>query len=103
MICWLSFVDPNKAEGDRNLGVALVEIDDEDKAEALKTIREKFPYALLGAETVAAAILKAHLMACNPGGEVLCTPIPEVPKGLKLNRLYSRSELEALAPPEEAP
>lgn len=54
-LIWMSFVDPKRPEGERFLGVALVEVPDEitDHREQLK-----------------AAIRRAWRMKCNPGGEI---------------------------------
>jgi hypothetical protein len=63
---WLSFLGH---EG--GLGVCLIELDDDEIAEAKECLAVKHPHAEPGAELAAAAMTKAHLMECNPGGDVL--------------------------------
>ena len=73
---WLSFADPHLPKGQQFLGVAIVEAPD-------------FIFACRLAKT----------LGCNPGGEVRGWEVPdsyEGPPPLPLNRLMSKSEMEAL-------
>jgi hypothetical protein len=90
---WLSFADSY-----RFLGAAIVTLDEEDIEEAAAEVAEHFPHARAGAEVVAAATMKAHLMGCNPGGEVCCTELDpaRLPPEARLHRLLQREELAAL-------
>ena len=95
---WLSFVGLDPAGAERFLGVCLVEVDDEDRAEAKAILDVQFPQHTAGVEEVAAMSRKAHLMGCNPGGQMLIAEVdPELvaAKGLPLYRLLSRAELTA--------
>jgi hypothetical protein len=49
---WLSFCDPNRPEGQRLLGGCIVQ-----------------------ADSMAQAMIEAHIQGCNPGGEVVGIPI----------------------------
>lgn len=74
---WLSFADPDLPRGERFLGVCIVPADNRDHA-----------------------IEKAHLYGCNPGGEVLCIPIPPdlqrlLPKGFE-KRLLTSADVDEL-------
>lgn len=51
---WLSFCDTDKPEGQRFIGVAIVR-----------------------GWSVADAALMAHVLGCNPGGQVMAVPAPE--------------------------
>lgn len=70
---WLSFVDPDRAEGVRFLGVAIVE-----------------------ARGPALAALRAHNLGINPGGEVAILPLPWPPKPEDCDRLLTAAEAQAL-------
>jgi|SRR5580765_458732 len=97
---WLSFVDQDRPEGQRFLGVCIVEVTDEDAAEAKAIIDAKFPRHAEGAEWIAAATRKAWLMGCNPGGEIATADITDArpPEGvdLPLHRLLQKPEMERL-------
>lgn len=74
---WLSFVDDALPKGQRFLGGCLVQ-----------------------AGSATAALIKAHAMKINPGGEVAIVEItdryePNVAR-FQLNHLYSRAEIEAM-------
>jgi hypothetical protein len=72
---WLSFVDTSRPEGDRFLGVCIVE-----------------------AVGPVSAVGVAHARGCNPGGEVGITgpaPLELWPSDLR-NRLLTREEAEGL-------
>jgi hypothetical protein len=74
---WLSFVDDDLPKGQRFLGGCLVQ-----------------------AGSTTAALIKAHAMEINPGGEVAIVEI--TPKYVantakfQTNHLYSKAELEAM-------
>ena len=74
MFWWLSFVDPSRPEGQRNLGCTVVE-----------------------AGGMTEAIAETHLRGINPGGEVMATGFADdgslTPTQLDfvLNKLRSRS------------
>lgn len=75
MYVWLSFCDPNKPEGERFLGVSVVEADNLPDAMGV-----------------------AWLTGCNPGGEIqgfLMDKVVRVPNEC-LHRLLSRDEAMAL-------
>lgn len=55
-IWWLSFADPDRPQGERFLGVSLIEIEDEPGADLRDRIK--------------AVIRKSWATGCNPGGEV---------------------------------
>jgi hypothetical protein len=67
---WLSFVDPDKPEGQRLLGVAIVDVNDEEAAHAKLDVAARFPNAQPDAEWIAAATSRAWAVGCNPGGEI---------------------------------
>jgi hypothetical protein len=96
----LSFVDGAKPEGQRFLGVCIVDVTDEDAADAQAILDDRFPQHAEGAAWIAAATRKAWLMGCNPGGEVAAIDITEAPppKGVELpvHRLLQRPELVRL-------
>lgn len=98
---WLSFVDPDRPDGERFLGVAVVDVTDEDAARARLVLTARFPKALPDAEWIAAATSKAHREGCNPGGEVVAFDItPWHPQkqlaAMPRNRLLSRQDLHEL-------
>lgn len=70
---WLSFVDPEKPDGQRFLGVAIVE-----------------------GSGVASASIKAHELGVNPGGAVKGIPLTgdALPSAELRNRLLSIDELK---------
>jgi hypothetical protein len=75
MLWWLSFADESRPRGQRFLGVAIVEAEDE-----------------------LTAVRKTHALGINPGGSVLINGGPEVAeevaeKGYPRDRLLSRAEL----------
>jgi hypothetical protein len=74
-LMWLSFVDPDKPAGRRNLGVIVTRAVD-----------------------VIDAVEKTHAMGINPGGEVLCAQLPDKPTvpARYLDRLLTRDEAETL-------
>jgi hypothetical protein len=73
IIWWLSFVDPDRAEGDRFLGACVVETVEADMEQAVK---------------------EAWFRGCNPGGEVsLVTLTMKEALRFDRNRLFMREEL----------
>lgn len=88
---WLSFVDRDQTPP--FLGVAIVEVTDEDIADA-QTVLEDFPNHGEKAALIVAAIRKAKAMGCNPGGEVQGSDITDADLPLlPLNRLMGTAEL----------
>jgi hypothetical protein len=96
-LLWLSFCDPDRPVGEHFLGVALVEVEDEEIADARLEVAQRFPHARPGAEIVLAATRKAHLLGCNPGGEVLSAEMPPDHAAWQAphHRLLSRTDLVA--------
>ena len=90
-VCWLSFAD---GERGHFLGVAIVEIDDDDIREAQADLNARFPNHLPNAAIVAASVRKAWLMGCNPGGSVMCNELPLDHPGPR-HRLLSKAALIA--------
>ena len=88
---WLSFADDAG-----NLGCCIVAVTEEEADAALEQITQAFPHAAPGAEWIAAAAAKAWEMGCNPGGEMLATPIPDT-RNFPLYRLMSKAEAKTLA------
>src|SRR5438477_12296433 len=75
-LMWMSFVDPDKPEGQRFLGVVI-----------------------LRARSVTEGITLAHRLKINPGGEVITVELPPdcpVPEDYK-GRLLTREDTERLA------
>lgn len=107
---WLSFCDSSLPKGSQFLGVAIVDVTDEDIREAAWEVALLFPQASDGSDVIAAAVKKAHATGCNPGGEVQLADITDTADPVILARaprhqLLSKAELAALkndAPPERA-
>lgn len=97
---WISFVDTDKPKGERFLGVAIVEVTDEDVAAMQEEIELKFPNRLPGAEWIAAALRHAHDAGCNPGGQPGSIEMDEESlkhlDGVPRDRLLSKDELRRL-------
>lgn len=98
---WLSFLDPDRPEGDRILGVTVVDVTEDQATAAALTLAAFFPKAGRGAAWIAAAIQQAHQTGSNPGGEVATVDLTDVTAPEKLaqiprNRLLTRPELERL-------
>lgn len=97
---WLSFVDPFGAEGQRFLGVCIVDVIEEE-AEAEKRLLPKT--ALSGAEWVGAAARRAWRMRCNPGGQMNAYPLP-TPTPFARDRLFSLEDLISMGmAPQQIP
>lgn len=78
MTCYLSFCDELRPKGSQFLGGAIVPGDD-----------------------LISAVKMAHVLGCNPGGEVVGHPIPEdidarIPDEYRA-RLLTRAEIDTLA------
>lgn len=97
---WLSFVDPARPDGECFLGVAVVDVTEEDAARARLILAKRFPHALPDAEWIAAATSKAHREGCNPGGEVagfdLTAQDRQKLAALPRNRLLSSQDVHEL-------
>ena len=92
---YMSFADEERGF----LGACLVEVDEEEIEEAKEFVAQKYPNALPGADLAQAAMRKAHLMACNPGGQVLTSDVTDVAEKLEQWPRYcllSKSDLEQL-------
>jgi hypothetical protein len=77
-LLWLSFVDPEKPQGERSLGVIITEASD-----------------------VVDAAGKLHDLGINPGGEVACWPVNEEHRKIlapHMNKLMSADEINQLKP-----
>jgi len=74
---WLSFCDGERPKGEQFLGGCLVDVTEDDAAEALLFIQQQFPNAQPGSEWIGAASRKAHQLGCNPGGEMVSIEIPQ--------------------------
>jgi hypothetical protein len=110
---WLSFIDPDRPTGTQFLGVAVVDVTEAEMDAAkpsLLTRRAQFhlPPPEEDACWIHAAIVTAHRLGCNPGGEVATLRMdthprfPLVEGRFPRGRLLSRAELELLdVPPEE--
>jgi len=104
---WLSFFDPDLPKGEQFLGVAIVDVTTDD-AEAVRAelgrIRAMNGLRPPEAEAIwiAAAIRKAHAMACNPGGEVAAIRIDDAPQFADMDancprdRVLSEAQLRTL-------
>jgi len=96
---WLSFCDGDRPTGEQFLGVAVVDVSDDQATAALEDIKTRFTHAQPGAEWLGAAMREAWRLGCNPGGEVQSMELPQddprlvmVPRG----RLMQKPELEDL-------
>ncbi len=93
---WLSFADSNRPKGQQFLGVAIVEVTDDDATAAQSGLPRS---AQPDAEWIAAAAAKAWEMGCNPGGQVAAVDITDTPPTTPdppLYRLLSKAELRRL-------
>lgn len=73
---WLSFIDP---DGGCDLGICVVDVSEADVAASRAALSARdLPVRVLphGADWVVAAVYKAHLRGCNPGGVVTFYEIP---------------------------
>ena len=95
----MSFVNPHGPDGERFLGVAIVDVTPEDVNEILA---EKPEFRTRTTEQLytIGAIRKAWKTGCNPGGEVLSSDVTDAPAD-KLARfprhqLMTREEVDLL-------
>lgn len=107
---WLSFCDSDRPTGEQFLGVAIIDVTDEDAADNRDEVdrrRAQFNQPPPGEDEeyvyyLAAAIRMAHLLGCNPGGEVAGVRLDDeahfadMDASCPRNRLLLRPELEAL-------
>lgn len=105
---WLSFVDPDRPEGEQFLGAVVVDVDEADvalaepAATAIRASHGLPPLSEPRDQWMAAAIGKASRLHVNPGGEVaslrldaipgFATECPPYPR----NQILSRAEIEKL-------
>lgn len=108
-VYWLSFSDSDRPDGQRNLGVCLVEVTPLDVVAFRPGLYLRFPSLLsLGpedleeAEWVGAAVDRAHRAHCNPGGDVSARRLDHLPtwpivRGYyPLRTLLQRDQVEAI-------
>lgn len=89
---WLSFVDPEKTEGESFLGVCLIDVTFEDVHQVPGRFR------LPDGGWLAAAVQKSWKVGCNPGGAVAGYDItPGGPNALPRDRLLSAADLDGFA------
>ena len=91
---WLSFVDGERPDGHRFLGVAIVDVTPEE--EEYQLLLRPDMYDKEKGPSICAAAVKAHGLGINPGGEVMAMEMRKdvIPEGMK-NRLLTQAELEA--------
>lgn len=106
---WLSFCDSDRPTGQQFLGVVVIDVTKADVDAAagfLAKRRAEFhlPPADDEARWLAGAIRKAHVLGCNPGGEVASHRLDDLPDFAKhgprypRGKLLSKAEIEALEP-----
>ena len=96
---WLCFTDEERPAEQQFLGVAVIDVTDEEAAAAKGDLHDRHPHAQQeGAEWLAAAIQLAWRHHCNPGGSIMFVDITDDPEavGMPRNRLMSKDELVAL-------
>lgn len=96
---WLSFCDVTLPKGQQFLGACIVDVTPADVELARLETLLRFPLAEPGAEYIAAAIINAHALGCNPGGEVASHEIPTDHPNLALYTkgvLMDRATCEAI-------
>jgi hypothetical protein len=82
---WLSFCDGARPQGQQFIGVAVVDVTEEEADEAALSMPR-------GDRWVIAACQKAWRDGCNPGGQMLSDGIPDAPR----SRLMQMPELKSL-------
>jgi hypothetical protein len=82
---WLSFVDPDRPEGERFLGVSVIQVSRAEKVAARLIVMKNFGECRPNADWYAAAIRKAWALGINPGGQIGITEISEVPANLPID------------------
>lgn len=104
---WLSFCDDDKPEGERFLGVAIVDVDEIDVAlaepmtTALRAAHGLPPLTDPRDKWMSGAVGKTYLLKINPGGAVLAHRLDDIVPPDELatcprDRLLQRLELDAL-------
>lgn len=104
---WLSFCDADRPVGDQFLGVAIVDVTEDDLGDGLRAANAiRAAHGLPPAESdvgwMTAAVQQARAMGCNPGGDVAAVRIDQVPTFAELdaqtprNRLLSQADILAL-------
>ncbi len=105
---WLSFCDSDRPQGQQFLGVAVLDVTADEMADAiaevtyLRAIHGLPPADDPPTHWMAAAVRKAHLLGCNPGGEVAAWRMDDVPAcadelaRLPRHQLLSKADLDAL-------
>lgn len=98
-VFWLSFCDPERAEGSQFLGACMVDVTGEEAEAAAIEVMLRFPFAQEGAEWITAATRKAHSLGCNPGGEIATAEVPlnnHMLKHYQLGVLMDRATVERI-------
>ena len=89
---WLSF-----ASDKGFLGATVVDVTEEDRADAEVKVRALFPHNPDPAEDawIAAASAVAHRLGCNPGGEMMPADITGAPEAARYTRgvLMSKDDI----------
>ena len=68
--------EAHKPKGEQCLGGCVVDVTEDDAADASQLLMLRFPHAQAGAEWIAAASRRAHTLGCNPGGEMASVEVP---------------------------
>ena len=89
---WLSFVDPEKPEGERFLGVSIVEISDDDPIPSFGLSIEEMAEKGKVAWHFFQAVGKTHRLGINPGGEVRGELLDRAPDPAFVGRLLNKAE-----------
>lgn len=92
---WMSFADETKPKGQQFLGVVILDVTDEEARSWIKTHGWLYPARMAGAEWNGAAMVKAHRLKINPGGQIMYVDITHAPTPAPLikNKLLSAKEL----------
>lgn len=100
-VFWLSFCDGKRPKGSQFLGACLISVTASEADDAAIDVLLRFPLAQPDSEWIAAATTKAHLLGCNPGGQIAFMEIdPEHPYLARypFNVLMDRATIESLEP-----
>jgi hypothetical protein len=96
---WMSFADHDRPEGQRFLGVCVLDVSEHEAARAKPLMLRKHPHATAGAEWLYAAMQKSWALGINPGGSVASLELDaDNPKTATVprNRLLQAPDLLAL-------
>lgn len=105
---WLSFCDPDRPTGQQFLGVVVLDVDEADVAAsehittAIRASHGLPPLDEADDRWLAGAVHKSHRLHVNPGGEVACARLDDVPgfaiHGPRYPRgvLLSKAEVEVI-------